>query len=137
MDEDTQAGAPNGVPLIHKDQVPEIDPPGRHLCCLVNAGGTPAKHASLCVIRVPPGETVKPAHSHPDGEEIIHILSGTGRVMVEGIVDCVGPGVVLFTQGAFHMLQNNGTGEMEVACFFAPAADFGSYRFFDEITLPA
>lgn len=138
MDEDTQAGAPTGVPLIHEDQVPEIDLPGRHLRWLVNAGGIPAKHASMCVIRVPPGETVKPAHSHPDGEEIIYILSGTGRVMVEGAVDRVGPGtVVLFPQGAIHMLQNNGTEEMKVACFFAPAADFGSYRFFDEIHFPA
>jgi hypothetical protein len=35
------------------------------------------------------------------------------------------------------MLQNNGTAEMKVACFFAPAADFSSYKFLDEIAFPA
>jgi quercetin dioxygenase-like cupin family protein len=92
----------------------------------------------MCVIRVSPGETVKPAHSHPDGEEVIYMLSGAGRVMVDGATDRVGPGRVgLFPQGAVHMLQNNGTAEMKVACFFAPAADFSSYKFFDEIAFPA
>jgi quercetin dioxygenase-like cupin family protein len=138
MDKETTGSAHAGVPLIRENEVPEHDLPGRHLRWLVNGGGIQATHASMCVIRVPPGETVKPAHSHPDGEEIIYILSGTGRVMVEGAIDKVGPGtVVLFPQGAVHMLQNNGTEEMKVACFFAPAADFSSYRFFDEIEFPA
>jgi quercetin dioxygenase-like cupin family protein len=132
------AGAKTGVPLIHEDEVAEVQLPGRHLRWLVNGGGLPAAHASMCVIRVAPGETVRPAHSHPDGEEVIYILSGKGRVMVEGAVDQVAAGtVVLFPQGAVHMLQNNGTEEMKVACFFAPAADFSSYRFFDEIEFPA
>jgi quercetin dioxygenase-like cupin family protein len=143
MDKNVTAGAKAAVPLIRENDVPELDMPGRHLRWLVNGGGLPATHASMCVIRVAPGETVRPAHSHPDGEEVIYILSGTGRVMVEGAVDNVGPGtVVLFPQGAVHMLQNNGTEEngteeMKVACFFAPAADFSSYRFFDEIEFPA
>jgi quercetin dioxygenase-like cupin family protein len=123
--------------LIHEKDAAEQDLPGRHLRWLVNGGGIAAKHASMCMIRVPPGETVRPAHSHPDGEEIIYILCGTGRVMVEGAVGNVGPGTaVVFPQGAVHMLQNNGTEEMKVACFFAPAADFSNYRFFDEIEFP-
>jgi quercetin dioxygenase-like cupin family protein len=138
MDKESAGDAKVGVPLIHESEVPELDLPGRHLRWLVNGGGLHAAHASMCVIRVSPGETVKPAHSHPDGEEVIYILSGTGRVMVDGAIDRVGPGtVVLFPQGAVHMLQNNGTEEMKVACFFAPAADFSSYKFFDEIEFPA
>lgn len=126
------------VRLIRETDAAEQALPGRRLRWLVNGGGIAADHASMCVIRVPPGETVRPAHSHPDGEEIIYILSGAGRVMVEGEVDQVGPGTaVVFPQGAVHMLQNNGTVEMKVACFFAPAADFSSYRFFDEIEFPA
>jgi quercetin dioxygenase-like cupin family protein len=126
------------VPKIHESEAVEHDLPGRRLRWLVNGGGIEARHASLCVIQVAPGETVRPAHSHPDGEEIIYILSGSGRVMVDGAVDRVEAGsVVLFPQGAVHMLQNNGAEEMKVACFFAPAADFSSYRFFDEIDFPA
>ena len=126
------------VRLIHEKDAIEQDLPGRSLRWLVNAGGIEAEHASMCVIRVPPGETVRPAHSHPDGEEIIYILSGTGRVMVAGEVETVSPGTaVVFPQGAVHMLQNNGDVVMKVACFFAPKADFSSYKFFDEIDFPA
>ena len=57
--------------------------------------------------------------------------------MIEGVVESVKAGTaVLFPQGAIHMLQNNGTEEMKVACFFAPAADLSSYKFFDDITFP-
>src|ERR1700722_17506473 len=95
----------NAVPLIRENDVPELDLPARHLRWLVNGGGTPATLPSLCVVRVAPGETVRPAHSHPDGEEVIYILSGTGRVIVDAAIDRLGPGpVVLFPQGAVHML---------------------------------
>jgi quercetin dioxygenase-like cupin family protein len=125
------------VPLIHEDDVPATELFGRRLRWLVNAGGIEARHASMCVIRVPPGENVKPAHSHPNGEEVIYILSGSGRVMVDGEVDEVKAGtVVLFPQGAVHMLQNSGDEEMKVACFFAPAADFSSYQFFENVSFP-
>src|SRR5579885_3777987 len=101
------------VPLLHEDQAIELDLPGRRLRWLVNGGGIPATHASLCIIRVQPGETVRPAHSHPECEEVIYIVSGTGRVMIDGSVNRVGPGTaVVFPQGAVHMLQNNGTEEM-------------------------
>ena len=75
---------PTAKNILHEDEVPDLDLPGRRLRWLVNGGGIPAQHASMCVIRVAPGETVRPAHSHPDGEEVIYILSGAGRVMIEG-----------------------------------------------------
>ena len=126
------------VRLIRESDAVEQDLPGRRLRWLVNGGGIAANYASMCVIRVPPGETVRPAHSHPDGEEIIYILHGTGRVMVEGAVESVNPGTaVVLPQGAIHMLQNNGTEEMKVVCFFAPAADFSNYRYFDGIEFPS
>lgn len=125
------------MPLIHENDAAEHDLPGRRLRWLVNGGGIPATHASMCVIHVPPGETVRPAHSHPENDEVIYILSGTGRVMIDGAVSAVAAGTaVVFPQGAIHMLQNDGTEEMKVACFFAPAADFSNYRFFDDIDFP-
>ena len=125
------------MPIIHESQVEEHDLPGRRLRWLVNGGGADAEHCSMCVISVGPGQTVKPAHSHPDGEEVIYILTGNGRVWIEGSIDNVASGtVVVFPQGAVHMLQNNGSEEMKVACFFAPKADFSSYKFFNEIEFP-
>jgi quercetin dioxygenase-like cupin family protein len=126
------------VPTIHEDDVQELDLPGRHLRWLVTDETLRAKHASACVIRVAPGETVRPAHSHPNGEEVIYIIRGSGRVMVEGKVSPVREGsIVLFPQGAVHMLQNNGPEEMKVICFFAPPTSLENYRLFEGVEFPA
>ncbi|HXJ42333.1 MAG TPA: cupin domain-containing protein [Bryobacteraceae bacterium] len=126
------------VPLKHESEVEELDLPGRHLSWIVNEELLGAKHCSSCVIRVEPGQTVRPAHSHPNGEEVIYIIRGNGRVMVEGEVSPVREGtVVLFPQGKVHMLQNNGTEEMKVVCFFSPATDLDNYKMFEDVEFPA
>jgi quercetin dioxygenase-like cupin family protein len=123
--------------VVHENDVEALDLPGRRLSWLITADRVDARHCSMCVIRVAPGETVRPAHSHPNGEEVIYILSGSGRVMIDGKVEDVTAGAaVLFPQGDIHMLQNSGTEEMKVACFFAPPSSLDTYKFFDDIDFP-
>jgi mannose-6-phosphate isomerase-like protein (cupin superfamily) len=96
-----------------------------------------AESCSACVIRVAPGEKVRPAHSHPNGEEVIYIVSGSGRVLVAGEIAAVREGsVVLFPQGAVHMLHNTGTQEMKVVCFFAPPTNLENYQMHEEVDFP-
>jgi Mannose-6-phosphate isomerase len=126
------------VPLIHEGDVEELALPGRHLRWLVNAENLKPNHLSVCVIRVAPGEAVKPAHSHPNGEECIYIIRGSGRVMVNGEVGPVKEGTaVLFPQGSVHILQNTGDEEMKVVCFFAPPTDLANYKFYEGVDFPA
>jgi len=123
--------------VIHESEVPEVDLPGRHLRWLANAESLDPKYLSVSVIRVAPGEKVRPAHSHPQGEELIYIIKGNGRVLVGGEVDPVREGTaVLFPQGVPHMLHNTGTEEMKVICFFAPGTSLDNYKFFDDIDFP-
>ncbi len=123
--------------IIHETDVPEIEQPGRSMRWLVNADAMAARNLSFCVIRVQPGETVRPAHSHPHSEELIYILSGHGKVMIEDEVGEVRAGTaVLFEEGKVHMLRNTGDVEMKVACFFAPATSLDNYRTFEEIEFP-
>ena len=125
------------VPLIHETDVEELDLPGRHLRWVVSPEGIPANHCSACVIRVAPGEKVRPAHSHPQGEEVIYIIRGSGRVLVAGEVSAVRAGsTVLFAQGAVHMLQNTGAEEMKVVCFFAPSTGLENYRMHEDVDFP-
>ena len=77
------------VPLVHENDLEEVNLPGRHLRWLVNRELLHAQHLSVCVVRIAPGETVKPAHSHPNGEEVVYIIHGCGRVVVDGAVDVV------------------------------------------------
>ena len=126
------------VPLVHEKDIPEVTLPGRHMRWLANQERLNPAHLSACVIRVAPGETVRPAHAHPNGEELIYIIEGSGRVMVDGAVDAVRTGTaVLFPQGSVHMLQNSGSEEMKVICFFAPASNLSTYRFFEDVEFPA
>lgn len=125
------------VPTIHESEVEELNLPGRHLRWVVSENSLAAKHCSSCVIRVAPGEKVRPAHSHPNGEEILYIVRGTGRVLVAGDVAPVREGsVVLLPQGDVHMLQNTGSEEMKVVCFFAPATNLNNYQMYEGVDFP-
>jgi quercetin dioxygenase-like cupin family protein len=125
------------VPSMHETEVEELDLPGRHLRWVVSPEGIPAKHCSACVIRIAPGEKVRPAHSHPHGEEVIYIVRGSGRVLVAGDVSPVREGTtVLFPQGAVHMLHNTGTDEMKVVCFFAPSTGLDNYQMHEGVDFP-
>jgi quercetin dioxygenase-like cupin family protein len=125
------------VPTIHESDVEELDLPGRRFRWLVAEDRVKAQNCSVCVIRIAPGDKVFPAHSHPNGEEVIYILSGSGRVLVDGDVAPVRKGsTVLFPQGKPHMLHNTGAEEMKVVCFFAPATSLENYRIHEGIDFP-
>ncbi len=121
---------------IHESEVYEKSVPGRFLRWIVDEkDGLSSGYCSCCVMRVLPGQTVQPAHSHPDGEELIYIISGEGKVNVDGEIAPVRPGTaVLFDRGAIHMVRNSGSEEMKVICFFAPATTLGEYEFHPEVS---
>jgi quercetin dioxygenase-like cupin family protein len=125
------------VPLVRENDIEELALPGRYLRWLANAERLSPQHLSVCMIRVPAGEKVRPAHSHPNGEELIYIIRGEGRVMVDGAVDTVQEGTsVLFPQGSVHMLHNTGDREMKVICFFAPPTGLANYKNHDDVDFP-
>lgn len=127
----------NKLPIVDEKSIEALDLPGRALRWVVTQENTNAQHCTMCVIQVAPGETVRPAHSHPNGEEIIYIVQGSGRVMIDGVVEPVKQGcAVLFPRGAVHMLQNSGKEEMKVACFFAPPTNLDNYRLFEGVEFP-
>jgi quercetin dioxygenase-like cupin family protein len=125
------------VPALHEDDVEALGLPGRQLSWLVAPGALSANHCSACMIRVAPGDKVWPAHSHPNGEEVIYIIQGAGRVLVEGEVARVQSGTtVLFPRGAVHMLHNTGGEEMKVMCFFAPPTGLENYKMHEGVDFP-
>jgi quercetin dioxygenase-like cupin family protein len=125
------------LPIVDENSIAALDLPGRQLRWLMTRENVDAQHCSMCVILVAPGETVRPAHSHPNGEETIYIVRGSGKVMIEGVVEPVNAGsAVLFPQGKVHMLRNTGPEEMKVVCFFAPATSLDNYKFFPDVEFP-
>ncbi|MDC7245536.1 MAG: cupin domain-containing protein [Sphaerochaetaceae bacterium] len=121
--------------IIHETDVEETKVPGRFLRWIAkdNTGLDP-EFCSSCVMRVEPGFTVSPAHSHPEGEELIYIIEGEGKVYVDGIIKKMQAGTaVLFEKGSIHMVRNSGKIPMKVICFFAPKTSLEEYEFHPEI----
>lgn len=123
--------------ILHESEVPEKAVPGRFLRWIADSKSLSPEFLSSCVMRVLPGETVRPAHSHPQGEELIYVISGSGKVAVDGEVGALRPGTaVLFPKGAVHMVRNSGAEEMKVICFFAPQANLDTYVFHRDVEFP-
>jgi quercetin dioxygenase-like cupin family protein len=118
--------------IIHESEVEEKKIPGRFIRWIADDKTLQPKHLSSCVIRVMPGETVQPAHSHPEGEELIYIMSGSGEAWVDGKIKPMRTGTaILFEQGSVHMIRNVGGEEMKVVCFFAPPTGLENYRLYE------
>ncbi len=122
------------LPIVEELDIEALNLPGRMLRWVVTEETTGAKQCSMAIIEVQPGQKVRPAHSHPNGEEVIYLLSGNGRVWIDGDVGLVQAGsAVLFPQGKPHMLQNTGNELMKVVCFFAPATNLENYKMFEDL----
>ena len=76
--------------------------------------------------------TVKPGmghsrHNHPGAEEIILVMQGTGRQMVEDdegnqITEDVGPGTTIYVpESRYHSTLNTGAGPMTLFVVYSPA----------------
>jgi len=123
--------------IVHEEEVPEKAVPGRFLRWITDPECMKPEFLSACVMRVSPGETVRPAHAHPEGEELIYVISGHGKVFVDGEVQTLAPGTaVLFQKGSIHMVRNSGAEEMKVICFFAPRTSLDEYQFHPETAFP-
>jgi quercetin dioxygenase-like cupin family protein len=69
---------------------------------------------------VPPGGYVR-EHTHPDNEEVLHFVAGTGRAVVEGESHPVGPGTTIFVgRGRRHMFVNDGATDLHWLWLIVP-----------------
>ncbi len=73
-------------------------------------------------------------HNHPDAEEVIHVLSGTGEQMIEDrdgrpMTRTVGPGATIYVpRGRFHSTMNRGEGPLRIFVAFAPSGSQAELR---------
>ena len=76
------------------------------------------------MVRLQPGQG-HARHNHPDSEEILYIIKGTGEQMVEvdgePVTREVGPGVLVhIPTAAYHSTVNAGEGELLLLAVYAP-----------------
>ena len=88
---------------------------------------------SAAVAELNPGQG-HARHNHPDAEEVIHVLSGTGEQMVEDeagrpLTRAVAPGTTVYVpKGRFHATLNTGPGPMRIFVAFAPTGSQDELR---------
>ncbi len=123
--------------IVHEKDIETLDMPGRKLKWLFHPEDGKSEQFSMNVIRIEPGETVKPAHAHPNEEELIYIISGQGEVYVDGEIESIQAGhAVKFPAGAVHMVRNTSEEVMKIVCFFTPPVDFNQYQFYEDVSFP-
>jgi oxalate decarboxylase/phosphoglucose isomerase-like protein (cupin superfamily) len=87
---------------------------------------TGLESVSLGVVVMGPGDG-HGRHNHPEADELLYVLSGTGEQMVEDAdgtehLRTVGAGsVVSIPKGLFHSTINTGWEPMRVVAVYAPA----------------
>lgn len=75
---------------------------------------------SLAEATVPPGVTTQ-LHHHPNTEEIYYILSGSGRMEIDGESRTVQPGdAIAIPPGKSHRISNDSAGDLVFLCCCAP-----------------
>ena len=123
--------------IVNENDVEPKELPGRSLRWLFTPEMKQASGLTFNVVTIKPGNTVKPAHSHKNNEELVYIVSGSGKAYIDGKVHDISAGsAILFSPGSIHMLRNSGKTDMKAACFFTPPATLSDYSFHDEIDFP-
>jgi quercetin dioxygenase-like cupin family protein len=69
---------------------------------------------------VPPGSYVR-EHSHDRNEELIHVIAGRGRAVLDGQAHPMAPGTTIFLgRNRLHMFHNDGTEDLVFAWLILP-----------------
>ncbi len=123
--------------IIYEERIKKEELPGRSLKWLITPDMNVSLKFSLNTVVIKPGNTVKPAHAHPEMEELIYVTSGNGKVYIDGNVREIRKGTaVLFEPGSIHMVRNDGKKDIKLICVFIPPATMDDYRYFEDIEFP-
>jgi mannose-6-phosphate isomerase-like protein (cupin superfamily) len=87
-----------------QDQKPFTTKDGSTIVSLLDSANAPVRNQSLAEARVPAG-TATERHYHEKSEEFYYILSGSGRMEIDGEEREVGPeDAILIPAGAWHTI---------------------------------
>lgn len=83
---------------------------------------TGAQSMSFGSVRLEPGKG-HTRHNHPDADEYIYVVSGTGEQMLDDQPPAaVGPGACIWIpMGVYHSTVNTGTDTLHLVVVYAPA----------------
>jgi quercetin dioxygenase-like cupin family protein len=107
--------------VVGRDELEFRDFPGRATSDPFRAAGQGESTVRQVTIEHVPSRS---PHLHPQSEEIVHVVAGTGRVWLDGVFHQVGPGSwYRIPAGTPHATLADPGQRMTLVCFF-PHDDF-------------
>lgn len=111
---------------IHENDVNAVDLPGR-VHKMVIKPETGSNRMCAGVATFPAGKHAPP-HVHEDAEEILYVVSGSGRMYFAGQPEVINPGTFMFVKpGVEHSLEADAGVDLKVFYVFSPPVKQGSY----------
>ena len=101
--------------------VPFQPAPNRMIAELVSGEVLGSETVTFRIVDIVPlsQQALRHPHSHPDFEETIYVLSGRGKIWVEGeSMDVEEGDALLIPAGVVHMIMNATERPLRLACFF-------------------
>jgi mannose-6-phosphate isomerase-like protein (cupin superfamily) len=77
-------------------------------------------HLQVVAMTIPPGGSIG-AETHPDHDQVLFFVEGTGEAVLDDRSIPVGPGEFVFVHaGVHHDFRNTGDGPLRLATAYAP-----------------
>ncbi|MFM7929402.1 MAG: cupin domain-containing protein [Pirellula sp.] len=107
--------------IVHRDDCePFVTKDGSIIRELLAHRNSSIRNQSLAEATIPAG-VVTQLHHHPKTEEIYYILSGSGKMEIDGQLRQVGPGdAIAIGPGKWHRIYNDGSVDLVLLCCCAP-----------------
>ena len=122
--------------LIKKINLKEISPrkmPGRDIFDLINKDILGASKLSMEITKIEHGQVLKPCHSHK-AEEVAYVISGKGRVWVDGMMaDLLEGDAILWPSGSKHCVKNIGEKQLILLCTFSTPEYQKDYKNYEKV----
>lgn len=78
------------------------------------------EHEQVVVMTIPPGEEIG-EEVHPDTDQVLAFVDGTGEADLDGQSSEIGPNDLVFVHaGTRHNFRNTGEGPLRVITIYAP-----------------
>lgn len=105
---------------INKSENKLLNLPGRMSCEIV-AGSAVSSNISVRVVEIPAGvqKSKRSLHYHPNTDECIYVLEGTGRTeTINKSFDLQEGDSIIVSAGEKHKTLNSGNKTLKLICFF-------------------
>ena len=112
---------------IHERTVEAVSLPGREHKMVVKPENLGSQRMCAGVAVFPAGRHAPP-HVHAEAEEILYVLSGTGKMYFDGVAERIEPGTFMLAKpGVEHSLEADSGEDLKVLYVFSPPVGQGSY----------